>query len=137
MLPFRGSLGLWFGVLFEVATSNLLFPVPSGDNDREEDFALLLQIEATLGKIQCRQVVQGKYFNVYFKSRGHLLNEQAHKEIKKKVGTNENIFTRLSTERPLNSADAINFEELLRKLMAFDPEKRISASQALRHEFFK
>ncbi len=27
-------------VLFEVATSNLLFPVPSGDNGRDEDFAL-------------------------------------------------------------------------------------------------
>jgi hypothetical protein len=89
------------------------------------------------GKFIASTLLKGNFFKDFFKSRGVLLNERVHKEIKKKIGAVESISIRLSKDGPLNGPDAINFEDLMRKLMAFNAKQRISASQALSHPFFQ
>jgi serine/threonine protein kinase len=117
-------------VLFELVTSQQLFKVENCEG-RSEDNEMLHLYDATLGKLYKKHVVNGQFYNDFFDARGNFLKKM--KTIKEIAP----IETRLQTNGPLQENEAKLLGDLLRKMMRFEPKKRISAVQCLNEIIFQ
>eukprot|EP00180_Rhodochaete_pulchella_P003552 Plantae.Rhodophyta-Rhodochaete_pulchella.ctg617.p1 GENE.Plantae.Rhodophyta-Rhodochaete_pulchella.ctg617~~Plantae.Rhodophyta-Rhodochaete_pulchella.ctg617.p1 ORF type:complete len:277 (+),score=38.17 Plantae.Rhodophyta-Rhodochaete_pulchella.ctg617:76-831(+) len=111
-------------VLFEVATGDFLFDPHSGkEYDRDEDhLALMMEL---LGPIPRQLAMRGQYSRVYFSRHGELkhirrLNFWSIRDV-------------LREKYKFHPDDAESFSAFLLPMLAFDPRKRVSAAECLKH----
>eukprot|EP00179_Madagascaria_erythrocladioides_P014182 CAMPEP_0198368638 /NCGR_PEP_ID=MMETSP1450-20131203/155802_1 /TAXON_ID=753684 ORGANISM="Madagascaria erythrocladiodes, Strain CCMP3234" /NCGR_SAMPLE_ID=MMETSP1450 /ASSEMBLY_ACC=CAM_ASM_001115 /LENGTH=505 /DNA_ID=CAMNT_0044076147 /DNA_START=8 /DNA_END=1525 /DNA_ORIENTATION=+ len=111
-------------VLFEVATGDFLFDPHSGkDYDRDEDhLALMMEL---LGPIPRQLALRGQYSREYFSRHGELkhirrLNFWSIRDV-------------LREKYKFSPDEAEDFANFLQPMLAFDPRKRVSAADCLKH----
>lgn len=113
-------------VIFEMLTSNFLFKPKKGDKYGKSDDHLALMIEH-LGKPPKNFILSGKYSRDYFNKNGQLI------KIKEKDLTETTIQEALIDAGELEPEEAELIQDFLLPMLEWDPEKRISAQDALKH----
>uniref|UniRef100_A0A1I7UQR0 non-specific serine/threonine protein kinase n=1 Tax=Caenorhabditis tropicalis TaxID=1561998 RepID=A0A1I7UQR0_9PELO len=111
---------------FELATGDYLFEPHQGDNySRDEDH--LAHISELLGTISSSIFKKGKHWREFFNKNGHLLHIHQLKPW--------SLYEVLRQKYEWSHDDAQQFESFLRPMLEFDPEKRATADDALKHPF--
>ena len=114
-------------ILFELVTGDLLFTPADGKGHGKEDDHLAMMMEL-LGKIPKPLALGGKRSREFFNKHGEL------KRIRKLDYWPLNEVLMEKYNLPGNTAECL--KNLLESMMAYVPEKRSSASEALQHPFF-
>ena len=140
-----------FCKIFELATGDYLFEPHSGENySRDEDH--LAHVIELLGPIPRHIALGGKYSREFFNKRGKglLLFIQAHKGDTGAMDISESIFflgelRHITQLKPWGlyevlrekyewpSKDAQELADFLTPMLEFNPERRATAEQCLRH----
>jgi len=125
--------------LYQLATGKILFPGYS-NNDM---LRLHLEVKGkdTLSK---KLLKKGSFFNLYFDEHLNFLERRIDpitcKEFIHPVIINEptrNIEEELMKEQLLeDKPKVLQLADLIKKTLSFDPAKRITAEEALKHSFF-
>jgi serine/threonine-protein kinase SRPK3 len=113
-------------LIFELATGDFLYDPHSGkDYDRDEDhLALMMEL---LGPLPSHMIAKGIYSHQFYSKRGELLH------IKRLNFWSLRDVLREKYKLPPESADGLS--SFLLPMLYYDPDKRVSAKQALRHPF--
>lgn len=113
-------------LIFELATGDFLYDPHSGkDYDRDEDhLALMMEL---LGPLPSHMIAKGMYSHQFYNKRGDLLH------IKRLNFWSLRDVLREKYKLPPESADGIS--SFLLPMLYYDPDKRVSSRQALRHPF--
>lgn len=113
---------------FELATGDYLFEPHSGDNYcRDEDH--IAHIIELLGPIPKSIIFSGSMADLVFNKRGEL----RHITGLKPWGLREVLVEKYEW----SSSEAESFAEFLRPMLAFDPLKRATAAECLKHPWLK
>lgn len=113
-------------LIFELATGDFLYDPHSGkDYDRDEDhLALMMEL---LGPLPSHLISRGIYSHQFYNKRVEL------KHIKRLNFWSLRDVLREKYKLPPDSADGLS--GFLLPMLYYDPDKRVSAQQALRHPF--
>lgn len=113
---------------FELATGDYLFEPHEGqDYSRDDDH--LAHIIELLGDIPLNITQTGKYARTFFNKKGQLRNIRSLKPW--------NLFQVLVEKYEWSRADAMNFHDFLGKMLEYDPKKRATAADCLRHPWLQ
>lgn len=113
-------------VIFEMLTSNFLFKPKKGKKYGKSDDHLALMIEH-LGKPPKAFALSGKYSRDYFNKAGSLL------KIKEKDLEATSIAEALVDAGAIDEDESLRIQDFLLPMLEWQPEKRISAADALKH----
>lgn len=129
-LPYTTQSEMWsFAcVMFELVTGFYLFEPYKGKHYKKEE-DLLGQMQEMLGKIPVELINQSEVREKYFDQAGKLKHLFLMQEWPLKDLLIEKYY--------LNYEEASGFSEFLKDLLCFEPGKRMNASQALEHKWFK
>lgn len=109
---------------FELATGDYLFEPHEGqDYSRDDDH--LAHIIELLGEIPLNITQTGKYAKSYFNKKGQLKNIRSLKPW--------DLYMVLTEKYEWSNADAMHFYEFLTKMLHYDPQKRATAAECLKH----
>jgi serine/threonine-protein kinase SRPK3 len=113
-------------LIFELATGDFLYDPHSGkDYDRDEDhLALMMEL---LGPLPSHMIAKGMYSHQFYNKRGELLH------IKRLNFWSLRDVLREKYKLAPESADGLS--SFLLPMLYYDPDKRVSSRQALRHPF--
>lgn len=113
-------------LIFELATGDFLFDPHSGkDYDRDEDhLALMMEL---LGPLPAHMIARGNYSPQFYSKCGELLH------IKRLNFWSLRDVLREKYKLPPENADSLS--SFLLPMLYYDPDKRVSSRQALRHPF--
>lgn len=113
-------------LIFELATGDFLYDPHSGkDYDRDEDhLALMMEL---LGPLPSHMIAKGMYSHQFYNKRGELLH------IKRLNFWSLRDVLREKYKLAPENADGLS--SFLLPMLYYDPDKRVSAKQALRHPF--
>eukprot|EP00173_Palmaria_palmata_P000164 Plantae.Rhodophyta-Palmaria_palmata.ctg10748.p1 GENE.Plantae.Rhodophyta-Palmaria_palmata.ctg10748~~Plantae.Rhodophyta-Palmaria_palmata.ctg10748.p1 ORF type:complete len:301 (-),score=59.79 Plantae.Rhodophyta-Palmaria_palmata.ctg10748:134-928(-) len=113
-------------LIFELATGDFLFDPHSGkEYDRDEDhLALMMEL---LGPLPAHMIASGKYAPYYYNKCGELLH------IKRLNFWSLRDVLREKYKLPPENADSLS--SFLLPMLYYDPDRRVSSRQALRHPF--
>jgi len=123
-LPYKANTDIWSlaCVIFEMLVSNYLFKPRKGKSYSKNDDHLALMMEH-LGKMPKHMTLNGKESRDYFNKNGQLLRIKDLRE--------SSLVVPLIKETGMTFDEAREIEEFLLPMLEFDPEKRISAKDAL------
>mmetsp|Transcript_38712 Transcript_38712/g.34412 ORF Transcript_38712/g.34412 Transcript_38712/m.34412 type:complete len:242 (+) Transcript_38712:2-727(+) len=126
--PYKANTDIWSlaCVIFEMLTSNFLFKPKKGEKYSKSDDHLALMIEH-LGKPPKNFALSGKYSRDYFNKTGNLI------KIKDKDLSETTIAEALIDAGDIEEEEAFKIQDFLMPMLEWDPEKRISAADALKH----
>ena len=127
-LPYKANTDIWSlaCVIFEMLASNYLFKPRKGKSYDKNDDHLALMMEH-LGKMPKHMTTNGKYSRDYFNKNGQLLRIKDLRET--------SLVEPLLKETDMSISEAKEIEEFLLPMLEFDPEKRISAREALQSKW--
>lgn len=113
-------------LVFELATGDFLFDPHSGkDYNRDEDhLALMMEL---LGPLPAHMIAKGTYSPQFYNKRGELMH------IKRLNFWSLRDVLREKYKLPPENADSLS--SFLLPMLYYDPEKRVSSRQAMRHPF--
>jgi len=113
---------------FELATGDYLFEPHSGDDyTRDEDH--LAHIIELCGQIPVEIALSGKYSKHLFRKNGELRHISKLKPWP--------LYQVLTEKYDWAPATAKEFSDFLLPMLAFDPSKRVTAEQCLKHAFLE
>ncbi len=112
--------------VFEMLTSNFLFKPKKSEKYSKNDDHLALMMEH-LGKMPKNFALKGKYSRDYLNKNGQLLKIKDLKET--------TILDALMEEDYFSLEEAEKIEQFLLPMLQYDPDKRISAQEALKNEW--
>lgn len=128
-IPYKENTDIWSlaCVIFEMITSNFLFKPKKKEHYSKDDDHLALMQEH-LGKMPKSFALSGKHSRDFFNKNGQLIRIKDLRET--------SIAEALLEEREdLDEIEAYKIESFLLPMLEYDPDKRISAREALEHEW--
>jgi serine/threonine-protein kinase PRP4 len=116
--------------LYELYTGKILFP---GKHNNE----MLKLIQQMKGRIPLKMIKRGQFSNIYFTDSDKFLSLELDSFDKKEYIKEIDIPLNPSKEYLIKGTDdqTISFRDFLDKLLHIDPNKRLSAIEALCHPF--
>lgn len=123
---------IWFVgcFLYELLTGDVLFDVLSVDNKNfEKDREHLYQMFSILGKIPREMSMNCEFSEDLFDMKGRIL--------KNKSLENRNLREELKSRILIESDELDLIEDLIYKILEYDPNIRFDASQILNHKWFQ
>jgi len=127
-IPYKENTDIWSLAccVFEMLTSNFLFKPKKSEKYSKTDDHLALMLEH-LGKMPKNFALKGKYSKDYFNKNGQLYKIKDLKET--------TILDALMEDDLIPLEEAQKIEKFLLPMLEYDPEKRISARDALKNEW--
>ena len=127
-IPYKENTDIWSlaCTVFEMLTSNFLFKPKKSEKYSKNDDHLALMMEH-LGKMPKNFALKGKYSREYLNKNGQLLKIKDLKET--------TILDALMEEDQIPLEEAEKIEQFLLPMLQYDPDKRISAQEALKNEW--
>ena len=117
-------------ILYELFNGDLLFDLTDFQGSKiEKDRKHLSMMYSVLGKIP-REISMNCEFNEeLFDSKGRIIKNKEIEEM--------NMKDKLNNRLELSDEDYNNLEDLLYKMLEYDVNKRLSAEELLKHNFFE
>jgi len=127
-IPYQGNTDIWSlaCIVYEMLTTNFLFKPHKGEGYSKSDEHLALMMEH-LGRMPRDLALSGAYSRDYFDENGNLIYIKNLEET--------SLYNALRENEYVDEEDAKEIMQFLLPMLEFDPEKRISAYDALQSEW--
>ena len=116
--------------LYELLTGEILFDIESVDNQKfEKDRLHLLEMYSLLGKMPREMTMNCEYSEDLFDIKGRILKHKGFEE--------RNLREEISSSMEISEDELDLIEDLIFKILEYDPKQRLSAKKILEHKWFK
>lgn len=123
---------IWFVgcFLYELLTGEVLFDIESVDNQKfEKDRIHLLEMYSILGKMPREMTMNCEYSEDLFDMKGRILKHKGFQE--------RDLREELGSLMEISEDELDLIEDLIFKILEYDPIQRLSAKQILNHKWFQ